>query len=109
METLRLRIVELPGNGPYGTLIVEAGSQILLSWDRCPVERLKIELRRWLERTSDANPSTFVYPQDGHGEEIGMLRIEPRPNGWQFTSIEERGRHRPIDWHSMRSALESII
>ena len=81
---------------------VHSLGRVILATDKLPVQELKYQLDEWVEIVNDTNNcQCFIFsPRDK--ELIGSFRIEPRPVGWQFTSMWEKRRSEEIislnDW-----------
>lgn len=86
-------MVHLSLNEEYGTLILRENNRELVLLTDFPVADFREQLQQWVAEVTDEHPKAFVYI-DPSGELTGSLRIEPRPAGWQFTSLFEQGRHR---------------
>ncbi len=89
---------------------VYGDGKLILESNELPVEELKKQISEWIDTVNDyANYQCFVFsPKDP--ALIGSFRIEPRPNGWQFTSMWEKRRSEEIitlaDWQTIiRGAL----
>ena len=71
-----------------------------------PVEDLKNQLRSWLDRVTEERAECFIFQSDNR-DMVGAFRIEPRPDGWQFTSPKEKARSREllllVEWKSILS------
>lgn len=74
-----------------------------------PVFELKEQLRNWLGSVTEENSTCFIF-QSLDEANIGIFRIEPRPNGWQFTSVQEFKRSGELlsldEW---RELLKDVI
>ena len=75
---------------------VHSGGKIVLVTEKLPVEELKQQLVEWIETVNhDDNCQCFIFlPRDQ--SLVGSFRIEPRPVGWQFTSMWEKRRSEEI-------------
>jgi len=71
-------------------VVSSEGVDILRLYD-FPVSELKKQLRNWLEFVTDESAECFIFGSPVESE-VGIFRIEPRPNGWQFTSVKESNR-----------------
>jgi len=91
------------------SVVVTSERNEILNLDDFPVSELKEQLRNWLATVTEINAKCFVF-EPPNANESGVFRIEPRPNGWQFTSSKESVRSSEIlPLHEWREVLESVL
>ena len=78
----------------WGEILVRVGRQTLFHHPNYPLTALARQLAAWSARvTDDMHAACFVFNLPEHPDLLGTFRIEPRPVGWQFTSMSERRTH----------------
>lgn len=105
-----IRIVNRTGRNDADIEVVIDG-EILVRLDRFPVRDLACALEAWLGRVNDHDTvECFLFQNEERPELTGTFRIEPRPTGWQFTSMHEKRRHhRMIQLPEYRQILQAFI
>ncbi len=90
------------------TLIVSSRNTELLRLDRYPLLELKAQLKEWLSTVTEENSECFIFNPKTETH-VGTFRIEPRENGWQFTSTKEKIRSKELlalsEWKSLISNI----
>ena len=81
----------------------------IVSIDDFPVNDLKAQLCSWLETVTEENAECFIFSSTNK-EMAGAFRIEPRADGWQFTSTKETSRSSELltlgEW---KSILQTVL
>ena len=92
-------------DGAWGELEVRVGSERLLREADFPLGQLASDLRSWASSVTDQTGRAYILRVPDRPDLLGAFRIEPRPVGWQFTSVRELARHPPI---SLEEWIRSI-
>ena len=88
--------------------VVSKGETILSLCD-FPVEELREQLHTWLASVTEESAESFVF-QSGNNSQTGIFRIEPRSNGWQFTSVKELKRSNELlSLQEWQRVLNSVL
>ncbi|MCI5208895.1 MAG: hypothetical protein D3910_08890 [Candidatus Electrothrix sp. ATG2] len=93
-----------------GYMKVSSEGSIIIEYSGIQICELKEQLSEWLSTVDDeACVKSFIYTPECT-ELLGIFRIEPRPNGWQFTSIKEKRRTKEIlSLQEWRATLKDVI
>ena len=88
------QIQRVDSNGAWGELAMFADGELLMRARDYPLTMLSSQLSAWSNCVDDGDHcAMFFLNIAGHPEFLSTFRIEPRPTGWQFTSISEIRRH----------------
>ena len=105
IATIEANVRRRGPDGAWGDLEVRVGSDLVLRESEFPLGQLANGLESWAASVTDQTPNTYILTVPNRPDLLGAFRIEPRPAGWQFTSVRELARHAPI---SLETWLESI-
>jgi hypothetical protein len=79
--------------GHVGNLTVAVDGLRLFTLNSFPLSDLARQAAVWSVAVDDADHYTAFIYRDEQDRWLGAFRIEPRPDGWQFTSVFEDRRH----------------
>lgn len=91
------------------SVVVISESVNVLTLHNFLVFELKDQLRNWLESVTEESAESFIF-ESSNINEVGLFRIEPRPGGWQFTSIDESERSSELlSLQEWREVLSNVL
>jgi hypothetical protein len=108
IATIEASVSRLGPDGAWGDLEVRVGSELVLREIDFPLSQLANGLRSWAASVTDHAPSTYVLRVADRPDLFGAFRIEPRPVGWQFTSVRELARHVPIPLEAWLRSIDAF-
>jgi len=93
-----------------GSLTLSANGLLLLRFKDLALSELAEQLQEWIAIVDDdKNCCEFSFYLDSEPETIGLLRIIPRPVGWQICSTRRRTRRtKPISLKAHIAMAKSI-
>jgi len=95
--------------GHVGNLTVAVDGLSLFTLTSFPLSDLARQAAVWSVAVDDADHCTAFIYRDEQDRWLGAFRIEPRPDGWQFTSVFEDRRHSiMLELDSIRDAITAF-
>lgn len=96
--------------GHVGNLTVVVDGLSLFTLTSFPLSDLARQAALWSVAVDDADHCTAFIYRDEQDRWLGAFRIEPRPDGWQFTSVFEDRRHSTmLELDSIRDAIAAFL
>ena len=96
-------------SGHIGDLTVVVDGLRLFTLTSFPLSDLARQAAVWSVAVDDADHCTAFIYRDEQDRWLGAFRIEPRPDGWQFTSVFEDRRHSiMLELDSIRDAITAF-
>jgi hypothetical protein len=97
--------IRIEGN----SVVVTSNNVKVLHLDDFPTSELRSQLCNWLVAVTEENAKCFIF-ESTERNQTGSFRIEPRPNGWQFTSIKESTRSNELlSLQEWRNILNNVL
>lgn len=95
--------------GHVGDLTVAVDGLRLFTLTSFPLSDLARQAALWAVAVDDADHCTSFIYRDEQDRWLGAFRIEPRPDGWQFTSVFEDRRHSTmLELDGIRDAITAF-
>ena len=95
--------------GHIGTLTLAVDGLNLFTLTSFPLSDLARQAVLWSATVDDSDRCTSFIYRDEQDRWHGAFRIEPRPHGWQFTSMFEDRRHSTmLDLGDIRDAITAF-
>ncbi len=95
--------------GYTGNLTVTVDGLRLFTLNSFPLSDLARQAAVWSVAVDDADHCTAFIYRDEQDRWLGAFRIEPRPDGWQFTSVFEDRRHcTMLELDNIRDAITAF-
>ncbi len=96
-------------SGHIGDLTVVVDGLSLFTLTSFPLADLARQAALWSVAVDDADHCTSFIYRDEQDRWLGAFRIEPRSDGWQFTSVFEDRRHAAmLELGNIRDAITAF-